>query len=142
MSRSVNKATVLGNVGDDPEIKTAGTGTRIAKFSLATNEKWKDKAGQEHEKTQWHRCVAFGRVVDVIEQYVRKGDRLYIEARIEYSTSESEGGTRYWTDLVVNDLVMLGSSGATESEPSKPARSQGTGMDAELPFGNLRGEAW
>jgi len=128
-SRSVNKATLLGNVGNDPEIKTVGT-TRIAKLSMATNEVWNDKSGARQEKTQWHRLVAFGKLVDVIEQWVKRGDRLYVEGRIEYSTSEQDGQTRFWTEIVIQDLVMLGTAGErTEAPASRPAK-RGTGMDA------------
>lgn len=112
MSRSLNKVMLIGNVGNDPEIRATSAGARIAKLSLATNRSWSDRNGQQQEKTEWHRLTFFGRVVDVVEQYVKKGDRLYVEGRIEYSQTEGEGGTRYWTDIVVNEMVMLGSSGA------------------------------
>lgn len=126
MSRSVNKIILVGNVGSDPEVRTVGQGTKLAKFSLATSSTYKDK-----ESTQWHRLNAWGKLADVVEQWVKKGDRLYVEGRVEYSQTEHEGTTRYWTDIHVNELVMLGTSGAkSEPEPAK----RGTGMDAELPF--------
>lgn len=115
MSKSVNRVTLLGNVGNDPEIRATASGTRIAKLSLATNEAWKDKSGQKQERTQWHRLTIFGALVDVVEQWVKKGDRLYVEGRIEYSQVEGEGGTRFFTDIVVSDLVMLGGSGAKDA---------------------------
>lgn len=111
MSRSLNKVMLIGNVGNDPEIRATGSGARVAKLSLATNRTWSDRAGQQQERTEWHRLTFFGRVVDIVEQWVKKGDRLYVEGRIEYSQVEGEGGTRYFTDIVVNDMVMLGSSG-------------------------------
>ncbi len=113
MSRSLNKVMLIGNVGNDPEIRATGSGARVAKLSLATNRTWSDRAGQQQERTEWHRLTFFGRVVDIVEQWVKKGDRLYVEGRIEYSQVEGEGGTRYFTDIVVNDMVMLGSSGPT-----------------------------
>lgn len=128
--KSVNKITLLGNVGNDPESKTVGAGTLIAKLSVATNETWTDKSGTKQEKTQWHRCTAFGKLAEIIQQYVKKGDRLYLEGRVEYSQSEHEGTTRYFTDVVVQDMVMLGSTGErTEAPESRPAK-RGTGMDA------------
>ena len=90
----------------------SSSGARVAKVSLATNRSWSDRSGQTQEKTEWHRLTFFGRLVDIVEQWVKKGDRLYCEGRIEYSqTQDEQGNTRYWTDIVVNDMVMLGSSG-------------------------------
>ncbi len=111
MSRSLNKIMLIGNVGNEPEIRATGSGARVAKLSLATNRTWSDRTGQQQERTEWHRLTFFGKVVDVVEQWVKKGDRLYVEGRIEYSQVEGEGGTRYFTDIVVSDMVMLGSSG-------------------------------
>ncbi len=136
MSRSLNKIMLIGNVGTDPEIRATGSGTRIAKFSLATNRQWKDAAGNKQEKAEWHRITVFGKLVDVVEQWVKKGDRLYVEGRIEYSETENEAGIkRYWTDIIVSEMVMLGSTGETTSEPRQaPARSPGTDPDDDLPF--------
>jgi single-strand DNA-binding protein len=112
MSRSLNKVMLIGNVGSEPEIRATSSGTRVAKVSLATNRSWSDRSGQQQEKTEWHRLTFFGRLVDIVEQWVHKGDRLYVEGRVEYSqTQDEQGGTRYWTDIVVNEMVMLGSSG-------------------------------
>lgn len=113
MSRSLNKVMLIGNVGSEPEIRATASGARVAKVSLATNRSFQDRSGQTQERTEWHRLTFFGRLADIVEQYVRKGDRLYVEGRIEYSqTQDDQGGTRYWTDIVVNEMVMLGSSGA------------------------------
>ncbi|MGB0543004.1 MAG: single-stranded DNA-binding protein [Longimicrobiales bacterium] len=111
MSRSLNKVMLIGNVGNDPEIRATSSGARVGKLSLATNRSWTDRSGQKKEKTEWHRLTFFGRLVDIVEQYVKKGDRLYVEGRVEYSQTEGEGGTKYWTDIVVTEMVMLGSSG-------------------------------
>ena len=111
MSRSLNKVMLIGNVGSEPEIRATSGGARVAKLSLATNRSWSDRSGQQQEKTEWHRLTFFGRLVDIVEQYVKKGDRLYVEGRIEYSQTEGEGGPKYWTDVVINEMVMLGSSG-------------------------------
>jgi single-strand DNA-binding protein len=113
MSRSLNKVMLIGNVGNDPEIRATSSGARVAKVSIATNRTWSDRSGQQQEKTEWHRLTFFGRLVDIVEQWVNKGDRLYVEGRIEYSqTQDDQGGTRYWTDIVVNEMVMLGSTGS------------------------------
>jgi len=110
MSRSLNKVMLIGNVGSDPEIRATSSGARVAKLSLATNRSWSDRSGQQQEKTEWHRLTFFGRLVDIVEQWVKKGDRLYVEGRIEYSQTEADGVTKYWTDIVIQEMVMLGST--------------------------------
>ena len=111
MSRSLNKVMLIGNVGSDPEVRATASGARVAKVSIATNRSFQDRTGQQQERTEWHRLTFFGRLADIVEQYVKKGDRLYAEGRIEYSqTQDDQGNTRYWTDIVVNEMVMLGSS--------------------------------
>lgn len=114
MSRSLNKVMLIGNVGSDPEIRATASGSRVAKVSLATNRQFQDRNGQNQERTEWHRLTFFGRLADIVEQYVKKGDRLYAEGRLEYSQTQDEnGGTRYWTDIVINEMVMLGSGTGT-----------------------------
>jgi len=149
MSRSLNKVMLIGNVGAEPEIRTVGSGTKIAKVSLATNRTFNDRSGQQQEKTEWHRLTFWERLADLVEQYVHKGDRLYVEGRIEYSQTEDEKGQpRYWTDIVVREMVMLGSgSGGPGGGPSydaspAPRRRQATAPgpspfdadDDDLPF--------
>lgn len=113
MSRSVNEVILIGHVGQDAEFRATASGSRVAKLTLATNR----KAGDE-EKTDWHRLTCLGKLVDVVENWVRKGDRIYVRGRIEYSTTEKDGVKRYFTDIVVNDLVMLGSKdGAKADKP-------------------------
>jgi single-strand DNA-binding protein len=110
MSRSLNKVMLIGNVGNDPEIRATSGGARVAKLSLATNRSWSGRDGQQQEKTEWHRLTFFGRLVDIVEQWVHKGDRLYVEGRLEYSqTQDDQGQVKYWTDIVINEMVMLGS---------------------------------
>lgn len=137
MSRSLNKVQLIGNVGSTPEVRTTPTGGRIAKLRLATNRRWKDPQGRQHDETEWHQLVFFGKLVDVAETYVAKGDRLYVEGRLHYSKSEREDGTTsYWTEIVVQELIMLGrprdqAKGREESaEPDKTGRA----ADDDLPF--------
>jgi single-strand DNA-binding protein len=112
MSRSLNKVMLIGNVGSEPEIRTTGGGTKLAKVSLATNRTWNDRSGQRQEKTEWHRLTFWDKLADLVEQYVKKGDRLYVEGRIEYSTSEDDkGNQRFFTDINVSDMVLLGGGG-------------------------------
>lgn len=112
MSRSLNKVMLIGNVGAEPEVRSTPGGNRVAKVSLATNRTWTDRGGQQQEKTEWHRLTLWDKLAEIVERYVHKGDRLYVEGRIEYSTTEDPNGvTRYWTDVVVREMVMLGGSG-------------------------------
>ena len=112
MSRSLNKVMLIGNVGSDPEIRTTPSGTKMAKVSLATNRSFQDRSGQQQERTEWHRLTFWARLADIVEQYVKKGDRLFVEGRLEYSqTQDDQGQVRYWTDIIVNEMVMLGSGG-------------------------------
>jgi single-strand DNA-binding protein len=112
MSRSLNKVMLIGNVGAEPEVRTTPSGTRIAKVSLATNRTWNDRSGQQQEKTEWHRLTFWDKTAEIVERYVHKGDRLYVEGRIEYSqTQDEQGNVKYWTDVVVREMVMLGGSG-------------------------------
>ncbi len=132
MSRSLNKVMLIGNLGKDPEIKSVGSGGRVAEFSLATTRTWNGPSGDRQEKTEWHRCVAWnargpgsGRA-DIIERYVRKGDRLYVEGSIEYRQwTDKEGQTRYTTEIRVRDMVML--SGRSGGEGGGDFNSGGGG---------------
>jgi single-strand DNA-binding protein len=117
MARSLNKVMLIGNVGSDPEIRMTPSGSKVGKLSLATNRSYQDRGGQQQERTEWHRLTFFGRLADIVEQWVNKGDRLYVEGRIEYSqTQDDQGGTRYWTDIVINEMVMLGAGSGAPSE--------------------------
>ncbi|MEO5511599.1 MAG: single-stranded DNA-binding protein [Longimicrobiales bacterium] len=109
MARSLNKVMLIGNIGSEPEIKTTGAGTKFAKVSLATNRQFKDRQGQQQEKTEWHRLTFWDKLAELVEQYVKKGDRIYVEGRIEYSTTEDDkGNQKFWTDITVNEMVLLG----------------------------------
>jgi single-strand DNA-binding protein len=147
MARSLNKVLLIGNVGAEPEIKTTGGGTRVAKVSLATNRTFNDRSGQQQEKTEWHRLTFWDKLAELVEQYVHKGDRIYVEGRLEYSqTEDQQGQPRYWTDIVVREMVLLGGSGpgsggGTEGgrpqqrrQPTPPTASPFEAEDDDLPF--------
>lgn len=130
MSRSLNKVMLIGNLGNDPEIRSTTGGNRVASFSLATSRSWSGTNGEKQEKTEWHKCVAWNSrgtgLVDVIEKYCKKGDRLYVEGRIEYRQwQDKEGQTRYTTEINVREMMMLGGGrgGDGESEPMSRARA-------------------
>ena len=106
----VNKAIILGRLGQDPEMTYTQGGLAVCKFSLATSRKMKDGA----EITQWHRCTAFGRAGEIISQYMSKGRQLYIDGEIRYSQYEKDGITRYSTDIIVNEFNFVGSGGGQQ----------------------------
>jgi single-strand DNA-binding protein len=134
MSRSLNKTMLIGNVGSDPEVRTTPSGTKVAKLSLATNRSFQDRSGQQQERTEWHRLTFFAKLADIVEQYVKKGDRLYVEGRIEYSqTQDDQGGVKYWTDIVVNEMIMMGSGGGGSDFGGGPSGSRSAGSSAPEP---------
>lgn len=112
MSRSLNKVTLIGNLGNDPEVRSTTGGNRVATFSLATSRSWNDASGSRQEKTEWHRCVVWNtkssQLADIVERYVKKGDKLYVEGRIEYRQwQDKDNQTRYSTEINVRELIML-----------------------------------
>ncbi|CAN5293062.1 single-stranded DNA-binding protein [soil metagenome] len=109
MSRSLNKAILIGNLGSDPEIRTTGNGAKVAQFSVATSRKWTNNAGEQQEKTEWHRVVAWSKLADVVERYVKKGQQVYVEGEIQYRSYEDKDGvTKYSTEINARELMMLG----------------------------------
>jgi single-strand DNA-binding protein len=113
VSRSLNKVMLIGNLGSDPEVRSTTGGSRVATFSLATGRQWNSPSGEKQEKTEWHRCVVWNSkastLADVVEKYCKKGDRVYVEGRIEYRQwQDKENQTRYSTEINVRELLMLG----------------------------------
>ena len=154
MSRSLNKVMLIGNLGADPEIRTVTNGSRVAQFSIATSRTWNNDSGQKQEKTEWHRIVIWNNrregtgLVEVVEKYLKKGDRVYVEGSIEYRSYEDkkDGATKYITEIKVRDLVMLqgrdsgqgGEGGGRRSAApaaSASGKEGGKPKDGE-PFGN------
>lgn len=104
-----NKVQLIGNIGNDPEIITLDSGKKLAKFSLATNESYKDASGQKQTKTDWHNLIAWGKTCDIIEKYVTKGKEIAIEGKLTNRSYETkEGEKRYITEIVVSELLMFG----------------------------------
>lgn len=113
-SRGVNKVILVGNVGKDPETRQMPGGGSVVNLTLATSESWKDKnTGQQQEKTEWHRVVFFNRLAEIVDQYVRKGSKLYIEGSLRTRSWEQDGVTRYATEIVANEMQMLDSRGGS-----------------------------
>lgn len=103
MARGVNKVILIGNVGGDPEVRYLPNGNAVANVTLATSDSWKDKqTGQQQERTEWHRIVFFGRLAEIVGEYVRKGSKLYVEGRLQTREWEKDGVKRYTTEVVVD----------------------------------------
>ncbi len=146
MAGSLNKVTLIGNLGKDPEIRTTNDGKEIASFSLATSDTWKDKAtGERKERTEWHRIVVFNEgLVGVIKNYVQKGSKLYIEGGLQTRKwTDSSGAEKYTTEVVLQNysstLILLDSkegsgSRASGSEGNKNANFEHNELDDEIPF--------
>ena len=130
MSRSLNKAILIGNLGQDPEVRSTSSGSRVANFSLATSRRWKGQNGEPQEKTEWHRIVAWNNkgstLADVVERFCKKGDKVYVEGSIEYrSWQDREGQTRYTTEINAREILLLGGRGGGSDDAdggSMPAR--------------------
>jgi single-strand DNA-binding protein len=111
--KSVNKVILLGNLGKDPELKYTPQGTPVAKFSLATNERFKDKDGNWQDRTEWHNITAWARTAEIVGEYVKKGSKVYIEGSLRTHSwdDKTSGQKKYMTEIIVNDLVLLGGRG-------------------------------
>ena len=140
MARGLNKAMIIGNLGRDPEVKYLPSGQAVANFSVATSEQYKDRDGNQQERTEWHRVVFFGKLAEIAGQYLGKGKQVYIEGRIQTRQWEGQDGQkRYTTEIVGNTMLMLGGrggdfSGGEQSEEG-PSYDQGQqGPEEDIPF--------
>lgn len=129
---SLNKVMLIGRLGQDPEVKYTANGTAVCNFSLATSETYKDKSGERQDKTEWHKLVAFGRTAEICGEYLSKGKQIYIEGKIQTRNWEgSDGKKNYMTEVLVNQMQMLGSKG--DSTGGGGGYSQGGGGQQEPP---------
>ncbi|MGC8603219.1 MAG: single-stranded DNA-binding protein [Desulfomonilaceae bacterium] len=125
--RSLNKALLLGNVGKDPEVRYTASGRAVATFSLATSQRWKDQEGNDQEKTEWHRIVAWGRLGEICGEFLSKGKQVYVEGRIQTREWEDQDGNKRVTvEIVANDIILLGNIGGSP-------RAQEEGMKRSSP---------
>jgi len=141
----LNKVILIGNLGSDPEVRSTTGGNRVATFSLATSRSWNDASGQKQEKTEWHRCVVWNSktstLADIVERYVKKGDKLYVEGRIEYRQwQDKDGQTKYSTEINVRELIMLGGGrGGASGETGDGARAARPAAGAKAKAGAAAG---
>jgi single-strand DNA-binding protein len=122
MSRGVNKVILIGNVGKDPETLYSAGGTAIASVSVATSESWKDKqTGEKQERTEWHRVKFFGKLAEIVDEYVKKGSQVYIGGSLRTDKyTDKQGVERYSTDIIASEMQMLG--WRRDAEPREPTR--------------------
>jgi len=119
----LNKVMLIGRLTRDPEVRTTPTGQSVASFAIATNRAWKDKQGAKQEKVEYHNIVAWRKLAEIIQQYVKKGSRLYIEGRLETrSWNDQTGVKKYRTEIVADNMIMLDTKGGSSSLP-RPAPS-------------------
>jgi len=113
MARGVNKAILVGNLGNDPDMRYTAGGAAVANISIATAESWKDKnTGEQQERTEWHRVVFFGRLAEIVGEYLRKGSQVYVEGRLQTRKwTNKEGHDQYTTEIVASEMQMLGGKG-------------------------------
>ena len=144
--KGVNKAIILGNVGKDPEIRYTAAGHAVANFTVATSEQWKDKhTGEKKEATEWHRCSAFGKLAEIIEKYIKKGSKVYIEGQIRTRKWQDQSGQdRYTTEINVRDLQMLDSrpSGGQQQAPQQSPQQSQNDFDSDVPFDHPYRVTW
>ncbi|MFT5427219.1 MAG: single-strand DNA-binding protein [Gammaproteobacteria bacterium] len=159
MARGVNKVIIVGNLGQDPEVKYMPSGQAVCNISVATTDNWSDKAsGEKQEKTEWHRVVFFRRLAEIAGEYLKKGSQVYIEGRLQTRKWKDQSGVeKYTTEIIANEMQMLGgrggggasgggfdappaaddgfgSSAPSKSAPSTPAPSTTDDFDDDIPF--------
>ena len=129
MARGINKVILIGNLGADPETRAMPSGTTVANLRVATSESWRDKqTGEQQERTEWHRVALFGRLAEVAGEYLRKGSQVYIEGSLRTRKwQDKQGNERYSTEIVGNDLQMLGGRGGAGAGTSGSPAAAGAG---------------
>lgn len=131
----MQKFMAIGNLGRDPETRYTQGGSPVTSFSIATSERWKDKqTGEQKERTEWHNCVAFGRLAEIVAQYVRKGSKVYIEGKLQTDSYEKDGIKRYSTKVNVRELQMLDGKGGQQEQQGAPDLPAGDDFDDDIPF--------
>jgi single-strand DNA-binding protein len=144
MAKNINKVILIGNVGKDPEVKYTPSGVAVAKFSLATNEKFKDKSGEWQERTEWHNILAWQRLAEIVGEYIHKGAKLYIEGKLQTSIWEdrNNGEKKYRVEIVAREIVLLGTreaasdgdQNASEQERAPAHAGVAENTDEDIPF--------
>lgn len=142
-ARGVNKVIIVGNLGRDPEVKYMSNGNAVTKLAVATSEVWKDKtSGEQQEKTEWHPIIAFGKLAEIMGQYLKKGSKVYVEGKLQTRMWEKEGQKHYTTEIIASEFQMLDGKGE-RSEPQQTSMrtpvtdqpsSDGIDPEEDIPF--------
>ena len=150
MARGINKVILIGNLGAEPEVRFMPSGQAVANVRLATNETWRDReTGENQERTEWHRVVFFGKLADIVKEYLHKGSQIFVEGRIQTKKwQDKDGHDRYTTEIIANEMQMLGARGggtvpfeneppgerapAPSASPASPAAA--ADLDDDIPF--------
>ena len=142
MAGGVNKVILVGNLGNDPEMRHTPSGAGVCEFRLATNESWNDKNGQRQERTEWHRIVVWGRKAEVCSKYLSKGRQVFVEGRLRTrSWEDKEGNKRYTTEIVANDVQFLGGGGGGGGGRGSASPEGGAGgEEPPADFGGFGGQ--
>jgi len=136
----INKVILIGNLGGDPEVRYAGSGTAVCNFTMATSRKFKDKNGEQQEQTEWHRIVTFGRTAEICGEYLKKGRQIYIEGRLQTRKwQDKDGNDRWTTEVVADSMQMLGSRPGADSGYGAQRDSSKSSFD-EGPYQPLPGD--
>ncbi|MGD0164703.1 MAG: single-stranded DNA-binding protein [Candidatus Sulfotelmatobacter sp.] len=131
MPKSVNKVILVGNVGKDPEVRYSQSGTPVANFSLATNERFKDRSGEWQDRTEWHNIVAWQRLAEIVGEYVAKGSKVYVEGKLQTTSWEDRqsGERKYRTEIVARDLLLLGPRENSGGDHQRPTHNENQNQD-------------
>ena len=134
---AINKVMLIGNLGKDPEIRYTPDGLAIVNFSIATTDSWKDKkTGEKREKTEWHRIVAFGKLGEICGEWLTKGKQVYIEGKLQTRTWDKDGEKRYITEIVANEMKMLGSAAGNKQAVPQMSPEEAKEASATIPAKN------
>lgn len=150
MARGINKVILVGHLGRDPEVRYTPSGSAVANVSIATSDSWKDKnTGEQHDRTEWHRVVFFNRLAEIVGEYLKKGAQVYVEGRLQTRKwQDKEGNDKYTTEIVANEMQMLGSRGSSDAAefnqdsaaapqaaaPATTATATADDFDDDIPF--------
>lgn len=132
---SLNKVMIIGNLGKDPEIRVIPSGAKVANFSIATTESYTGKDGQKQDKTEWHNIVMWRGLAEIAEKYLRKGSQVYVEGKLSTrSWDDQSGNKRYMTEIIADNLVMLGKAGGGQGKQESQGQPQQPQQEGDLPF--------
>ena len=140
MARGINKVIIIGNLGNDPEVKYMPNGGAVANVTIATSESWKDKnTGEQQEKTEWHRVVFFRRLAEIVGEYLKKGSKVYIEGKLQTRKwQDKDGNDRYTTEIIAHEMQMLDSRRGDKERPASGSTARQPAdtddFDDDIPF--------